>query len=133
MKKNFVSLKILAHQMSEADLMLAENKVLQKARMSLETLFCQVRYLSSSAVSALFTQNINARVVIPSLLNVFIWVIKTVDSTIVRVEIIKYWQRLKVYRISLERYLNKKSMELFKHEVVFLTGIFNRNTAKSSF
>lgn len=49
--------------------------------------------------------------------------IKTVDSTIVRVEIIEYWQRLKVYRISLERYLNKRSMELFKHEVVFLTGI----------
>ena len=48
---------------------------------------------------------------------------KTVDPAIVEVEILEYLQRLKLYGISLERYLSKEKMEILKQEVKSLINI----------
>lgn len=45
------------------------------------------------------------------------------DIAIVEFEILKHWQRLKVNRISLERYLEEGKMELLKRELELSTGI----------
>lgn len=109
--------------MSEANLMLALNEVLQKAGKAIYTQFCQVRYFSSGAISAILTEKANARVLIPRLSNVFIQASKTVDPAVVRAEILQHWQCLKVHRMSLETYPSKKSMTLLKWEVESSIGI----------
>ena len=113
--------RVLGQQKSEADLMLALNKALQKA--GEETRFCRVRYSLSGAVSALLTEKANAGLIIPRLSNVLIRAVKTVDQAIVGVEILEHWQRLKVHGMSLERYLGEGYMELLKCEVESSTGI----------
>ena len=109
--------------MSEADLMLALNEALQKVGENIYTRFCRVRYSLSRAISALLTEIINAGVFIPQLSNVFIQAAKTVNPAIVGVEIQEHWQRFKVHGMSLERYLNERSMELLKQEVESSTKI----------
>ena len=74
-------------------------------------------------MSALFTKKANAGSKIPQLSNVLIRVAKTMDVAIIGVEILEHWQRLKVHRMSQERYLGEGSMELLKQEVEFSTGI----------
>lgn len=54
----------------------------------------------------------NASLLIPKLLNLLIRAIKTVDSTVIGVEIHKYQQHLKEYKISFERYFEQGKIEL---------------------
>ncbi len=109
--------------MSEADLMLVLNEALQKAGEGLETQFCRVRYAPSGAVSALLMEQADGGLLIPRLSNVFIRAAKTVDAAIVGVEMLEYWQRLKVHGMFLERYLEEGNMGLLKREVESSTGI----------
>lgn len=109
--------------MSEADIMLALNEALQKAGKGLDTRFCRVRYAPSGAISALLTEKRNAGLLIPRLSNLLIRAAKTVDPTVVRVEVLEHWQRLKVHGMSQERYLGAGKMELLKREVESSTGI----------
>lgn len=69
--------------MSEADLILALNEVLQGAGKGLKTRFCWVRYSPSGEVSALLTEKANAGSLIPQLSNVLIWATKAVDAIII--------------------------------------------------
>ncbi len=112
-----------AHRMSEADLMLVLNEVLQKAGEGLHTRFCRVRYSPSGAISALLTEKANAGVIISRLSNVLIRAAKSVNPAVVGVEVLEHWQRLKVHGMSLERYLGEGSIELLKREVESSTGI----------
>lgn len=57
----------------------------------LNTRFSWVRYALFGIISALFIKKTNARLLIPSLLNLFIWTAKVVDSAVVRIEILEYW------------------------------------------
>ena len=58
--------------MSEANLMLALNKALQRAKKGLKTQFCRVKYLPLGAISIFLTKKAIAKVVIPRLSNVLI-------------------------------------------------------------
>lgn len=49
--------------------------------------------------------------------------IKTVDPTVVEVEVLEHWQRLKVHGMPLERYLGEGKMELLRKEVESATCI----------
>ncbi len=113
----------LGQHKSEADLMLALNEALQKAGEGLDTRFIQVKNAPSEAILALFTEQANAGSLIPRLSNLLIRTIKAVDPAVVGVEILEYWQRLKVHGMPLERYLGEGKMELLKREVESSTGI----------
>ena len=109
--------------MSEADLMLVLNEALARAGERVDIQFSRVRYSSSGAVSALLTEKANARLLILQLSNILIRAAKTVDAAIVGVEILEYWQRLKVHGMSLDRYLGDGKIELLRREVESSTGI----------
>lgn len=115
--------RVLGEQNSEADLMLALNEALQKAGEGLDTRFIRVKYAPSGAILALLTEQANTGVLLPRLSNLLIRTAKTVDPAVVGVEILKHWQRLKIYAMSLERYLGEGKMELLKREVELSTGI----------
>ena len=57
-KKRILFPRMLGQQKSEANLMLALNKALQKVREKMQ--FCRVNYSPSGAVSALLTKKVNA-------------------------------------------------------------------------
>ena len=82
----------------------------------LDTWFIWVSYASSGVISSLLREQANARVLLSQLSNLLILIAKTIDPAVVGVEILKYWQRLKVYGMSPQRYLNERMMELFKRE-----------------
>ena len=54
--------------------------------------------------------------------------IKTIDDTVVGIEILEQWQRLKVYSMSLDRYLRLEKMGLLKREVESSTEILLKAT-----
>ena len=115
--------RVLGQQKSEADLMLALNEALQKAGEGSDTRFIRAKYAPSGAISALLTEQANARSLIPRLSNLLIRTVKTVDLAVVGVEILEHWQRLKVHEMPLERYLGEGKMELLKWEVESSMGI----------
>lgn len=78
--------------MSETDIMLALNKALQKAGEGLDIQFCQVRYTLSGVISVFLAKKRNAGLLIPRLSNILSRAAKTVDPTVVGVEILKHWQ-----------------------------------------
>lgn len=60
---------------------------------------------------------------LPQRSNLLIRVAKSVDDSMVGVEIMEHWQSLKVHRMSLARYLGPDKMGLYKREVESSTGI----------
>lgn len=42
---------------------------------------------------------------------------------VVRVEILKYWQYLKIYKMLLERYMEDRKIDFLKRKGELLTGI----------
>ena len=107
----------------EADLMLAPNEELQKARVESKVRFSRVQYPPSGLVLALLTEKADATMLLPERSNLLIQAAKTVDNTLVGVEIIKQWQCLKVHGMSLERYLGPGKLKLLRREVESSTGI----------
>lgn len=89
----------------------------------LDTYFIWVKYASSRVISALSMKQTNAAVLISRLLSLLIWTVKTTDPTIVGIEILKHWQRLKVYGMFFERYFRESKIELLKQEVKSSTDI----------
>ena len=108
---------------SEADMMLALNKALQKAGVETRVWFSRVRYAPSGAISALLTERADATMLLLLRANLLIQAAKTVDDAVVGVEILEQWQRLKVHGMLLKRYLEPGKMELLKREVESSTGI----------
>lgn len=111
--------EILAQHKSEADLMLVLNEALQKAGKTQDVRFSRVRYAPSGVISALLTEKANAGLLVPQWSNLLIWTAKSV----VGIEILEHWQRLKVHGLSLERYLGDGKMNLLKREVELSIGI----------
>lgn len=103
--------------------MLIINEALQKAGKGIDTRFSRVKYSLLGAVFTLFTEKANAGLLIPQLSNMHIWAAKTVYAAIVGMEVLEYWQHVKVHRLSLERYLGGGKIELLKQEIESLTGI----------
>lgn len=63
------------------------------------------------------------------------------DSTDMGVEILEYWQRLKIHSMSLKRYLGERNIELLKCKVEssnnielksFFRWLFNKNRLKKN-
>ncbi len=102
--------------------MLALNEALQKAGVESKVRFSRVRYAPSRSISALLTEKANAAMLLQQA-TLLIRAAKTIDDAVGGVEVLEQWQRLKVYRMSLERYLGPGKMELLKREVESSTGI----------
>lgn len=103
--------------------MLTLNGVLEKVEESLKTRFWWVKYLLSRAVSAFFIKKSNTGSVIYQFSNILIQVAIIIDQAIIKVEILEHLHRLKMHRMSLKKYLDKKSMEVLKCEVKSSTSI----------
>ena len=110
-------------QKSEADLILTLNKLLQKARVLAYIRFSKMRYLQSRAISALLTKKSNAEKLINSYLNILIKAAKSIDKRVVGVEVFEHWQQLKVYGMSLARYLGEEKIEVLCREIESSTEI----------
>lgn len=74
-------------------------------------------------MSTLLTEKANAIIILPQRSNLLIRAAKTVDDAIVRVENLEQWQRLKVYKMLLERYLGPGKLKLLRREVESSIGI----------
>lgn len=70
--------------------MLVLNEALQKAGETQEIRFCQVGYAPSGAISALLTEKSDAGLLIPRLSNLLIRAAKSVDPSLVGIEILEY-------------------------------------------
>ena len=78
--------------------MLVLDEALQKAGIDPKVRFCRIRY-------ALLTEKADAAMLLPQRSNLLIRVAKSVDDTVVGVEVLEHWQRLKVHGMPLARYL----------------------------
>lgn len=85
--------------------------------------FSQVRYTSSGVISTLLIKKADAGLLIPWQLNLLIRAVKTINLAVVGVEVLKHWQRLKVYGMFLEKYLEEEKIELLRKEVELATDI----------
>ena len=103
--------------------MLALNESLQKAGIPTYTRFSRVGYSQSGAISALLIEKSSAEQLVSNHSNILIKVAKAVDAGVIGVEVLECWQRLKVYGMSLARYLGKGKMELLCREIESSTGI----------
>lgn len=115
--------EISGQHKSEADLMLVLNEALQKAGETQDIRFSRVRYAPSGAISALLTEKADAGLLVPRWSNLLIRAAKSVDASVVGIEILEHWQRLKVHGMPLERYLGDGKMDLLRREVESSTGI----------
>ena len=84
---------------------MALNEALQKIGVESKVWFSRVQYALSESISAFLIEKANIIMLHPQQSNLLIQAAKTVDDAVVGVEVLKQWQRLKVYGISLERYL----------------------------
>ena len=62
----------------------------------------------SRAIFALLSEKSSMEQLISIYSNIFIKDTKTIDVRVIGVKVLKYWQRLKVHRMLLEKYLNVK-------------------------
>lgn len=67
--------------------MLALNESLQKARVDLKVRFSQVQYALSGSILALLFEKTNAIMFLSQRLDLLIWAAKTIEDTMVGVEI----------------------------------------------
>ena len=115
--------EISGQHKSEVDLMLMLNETLQKVGETQDIRFSRVRYALLRAISALLTKKANAGLLVLRWSNLLIWAAKSVNASVVQIEILENWQCLKVYGMSLERYLGDGKMDLLKREIELSNGI----------
>ena len=60
--------------------------------------------------------------------NLLIQAVKTIDNAVIKIEVFKLWQCLKVHDMSLNRYLGPEKIGLLKREGEFSTGILLKAT-----
>lgn len=77
----------------------------------------------SGAISILLIQKTDLRQLIPCQSNFLIQVLQLVDPAMVEIEVLEHWQRLKVNKILLNKYLEEGKIELLKRKVKSATGI----------
>lgn len=112
-----------AEQKSEADLILALNKALQKAGVGAKIRFCRIRYAQSGSILALLTEQADAAMLLPQYSNLLIEAAKSVDQSVIGVEILQHRQRSKILGMALVRYVGPGKIELLKRDVESTTGI----------
>lgn len=69
------------------------------------------------------TEKADAGLLVPRWSNLLIRAAKSVDASVVGIEILEHWQCLKVHGMPLERYLGDRKMDFLKREVESSTGI----------
>lgn len=79
--------------------------------------FSKMGYLSAGAAFALLTEKSIAEQLVANHLNILIKVTIIVNVGIIVVEALECWQRLKIYRISYMRYLEKRKMEVLCRKI----------------
>lgn len=89
--------------------MLVLNEALQRVGVEPKVRFSRVQYAPSGSISALLTEKADATLFLLQGPNLLIRVVKTIDNTVVGVEILEQWHRLKVHGMPLERYLAQES------------------------
>lgn len=80
-------------------------------------------YLLSRAISVLLTEKSSAEQLVGNQSNILIGAAKVVDVTVIGVEALEHWQRLKMHGISLAKYLGEGKMEVFCQEIKSSTGM----------
>ncbi len=115
-------------QKSKEDLMLVLNKSLQKTRVPAYIRFCRVGYAQSGAISALLTEKSSEKDLIKEHSKVLIRAAKSIDEAVIGVEALERWQRLKVHRMPLARYLREGKIELLCCEIEFSIAIKLKTT-----
>lgn len=103
--------------------MLMLNKVLQKAGETQNIRFSRVRYALLRAISAFLTEKANVGLFVPQWSNLYIWALKSVNASMVGIEILENCQCLKIYGMSLEKYLGDEKIDLLGRKVELSTGI----------
>lgn len=103
--------------------MLVLNKSLQKTRVLIYIRFSQVKYAQSGAILALFMEKPSTEDLVREYFDLLIKAIKSVDKRVIVVEVLKRWEWLKLYRMSLAEYLGKGKMKLFYQKIKFFTSI----------
>lgn len=96
---------------SETNLIIILNKSLQKARVLVYTQFNKVEYLQSKVISTLVTEKWNTENLVKNHSNILIRAAKLINNKVICVETLKYWQRLKVYKMFLVWYLGDRKKE----------------------
>lgn len=85
--------------------------------------FFLLKYSPFGATSTLLNEKTNVGLLISWKSNLLIRAVKSLDSEVIVVEVLKHWQRLKVHGMSLEKYLEEERMELFGKKIEWATGI----------
>lgn len=78
-----------------------------------------MRYLQFKAISALFIEKSNAKELIGSYSNILMKSAKLIDKKVDKVEVPIRWQQLKVYGMSIARYLGEGKIEILCREIEF--------------
>lgn len=103
--------------------MLVLNEELQKAGKPILVSFSRINYSLSGAISALLTTKGDVVELFKTCNNIPIQMVKIVDWAVISMEILEWWHYLKIYGMSLEKYLGDRKIEFFKREIEFLIGI----------
>ena len=103
--------------------MLVLNESLQKTGIPAYIRFSRVGYAQSGAISALLTEKSSAEDLVREHSNVVIRAAKYIDESVIGVEALERWQRLKVRGMPLGRYFGEGEMELLSRKIESSTGI----------
>lgn len=110
-------------QKLEEYLMLVLNKSLQKTEIPAYIRFLRVGNVQSGAISALLTEKLSAEDLVREYSNVLIRAAKSLDKSVIGVEGLERWQRLKVHGMPLGRYFGEGKIELLSRKIESSTGI----------
>lgn len=80
------------------------------------------------AILRLFIEKSNIEDLIKDHSNALIWVIKSVDEDIIKVKALKQWQKLKVHKLFLLHYFEKRKKELLCCKIKYSIRIRLKNT-----
>lgn len=81
-------------------------------------------YSQSRVIFALITEKANTENLVINHFNILIRAAKSIDEKVIRLEVLEHLQSLKMYKISLIRYLGKGKMELFWQEIKLSIRIY---------
>lgn len=72
----------------------------------------------------LFIEKFYAKQLVDNHLNILIKAANTVIVEIIRIETLKFWQRLKIHKMLLTKYLRKRKIELFCQEIELFIELY---------
>lgn len=99
-------------QKSKTDFILVLDQFLQKLGISTYMRFSRVGYFQSSTIYRLLTKMFNSKDLIRHHSKILIQAAKLINERVIQMESLKWWDRIKIYRMSLIRYLGKRKIEI---------------------